>query len=102
MVRGATDLTAFDPAASPADVAARASFALTYCQQRNSSFGGVGVLRGGVLPAALAAQHAAAVQTYAPATGAVCAGAACRFIAVMECVPAGAAPCPTDANGNVG
>lgn len=77
------------------------AFALAYCQQRNASFGGVGTLRRGVLATQLAA-YAAAVQTYAPSSRRTCAGAACPFVAVVECVPQGAAPCSADELGNIG
>lgn len=45
---------------------------------------------------------AAALFTYSPLTGAVCQGAGCPFIAVLECVPAGARPCAEDEAGNIG
>ena len=77
-------------------------FALAYCRQRDAKFGGVGVVHGGVLPAALAADHAAALQTYSPDSRETCAGAGCPFVAVIECVPEGQQACPVDEAGNVG
>lgn len=94
---GATHLAAWDDASPEAN----ADFALAYCQQRNASFAAAGALRRGLLPAPLA-RHARAVSTYSPASRATCAGGACPFIAVLECVPAGAAPCAPDASGNIG
>lgn len=97
-VGGATHLAAYDAGGEEATLLA---FALQYCQQRNASFGAAGAVRRGVLPAALGA-HAAALFTYSPLTGAVCQGAGCPFIAVLECVPAGARPCAEDEAGNIG
>ena len=94
---GTPHLAAF----SDASPEANAAWALAYCQQRNASFGAVGTVRRGVLPPALAA-HAAAMLTYSPAYGRTCIGRDCPFVAVVECVPAGAAPCTADAQGNVG
>ena len=98
MVGGQTYLAAF---AEGAEEATR-SFALAYCQQRDAKFGGVGMVRGGALPAALAPDHAAALQTYSPASRQTCSGADCPFVAVIECVPEGLQACPVDEAGNVG
>lgn len=96
---GATHLAAY----SDASPAANRAFAAAYCRQRGTSFVAAGAVRRGVLPqAAAAAAGAAALTTYCPATKATCAGAACPLIAVVECVPAGAAPCQADEAGNVG
>ena len=73
-----------------------------YCQQRNASYGSVGAIRKALLSASLASKAADGLRVYEPSSGAVCSGAACPFVAVVECVPAGAPPCPTDASGNIG
>ena len=97
MVRGVTYLAAY---LDGPDGATRA-FAHAYCRRQNATFGGVGAVRRGMLPARLAAQGGG-LQTYAAATKEVCSGAACPFIAVIECVPAGVEPCPGDAAGTIG
>ncbi|KAL4440552.1 hypothetical protein ABPG75_003553 [Micractinium tetrahymenae] len=99
VVGGATRLAAYDDEGSSTD--AMRAFALQYCQQRNASFGAVGAVRRGVLPRALGA-YAAALSTYSPLSGAVCEGAGCPFIAVLECVPHGAEACAEDEAGNTG
>ena len=93
--------TPYLAAFSDATPGANAAFALAYCQQRNASFAAVGAIRRAELPPALMA-HAGAVQTFWPAGGQTCQGAACPFMAVVECVPAGAAPCAADERGNIG
>ncbi len=97
LVAGTPHLAAF----SDASPEANAAWARAYCQQRNSSFGAAGTVRRGVLPPPLAG-HAAAVLTYSPADGRTCIGRDCPFVAVVECVPAGAEPCTADEQGNVG
>ena len=97
LVAGTPHLAAF----SDVSPVANAAWALAYCQQRNASFGAAGTVRRAVLPPELAA-HAAAVLTFSPADGRTCIGRDCPFVAVVECVPAGAAPCTADERGNVG
>jgi hypothetical protein len=97
VVGGTPHLAAF----SDASPQANAAWALAYCQQRNASFGAAGTVRRGVLPPGMAA-HAAAVLTFSPADSSTCIGRDCPFVAVVECVPAGAAPCAADEHGNVG
>jgi hypothetical protein len=93
---GATHLVAYT---STAD----GGFALAYCRLRSASFAAVGAVRRGLLAAELAAAPAAAaLSTFSPATGEVCSGASCPFIAVIECVPAGASACVPDEAGNIG
>lgn len=98
MVGGVTYLAAFD-VASPA---ANTAFADAYCKQRGGQAASAGVVRRGTLPAGLAARYPNSVVTYSPASGGQCRGAACAFVGVLECVPAGAAACPADAQGNIG
>lgn len=100
VVGGAAFLAAFDDSSLEANRA----FALAYCKQRNPTFRSVGTIRRGELPPALAEveAYAASVATYSPSTKATCTGAACPFIAVIECVPAGMAACPVDEAGNIG
>lgn len=98
MVGGATYLAAYEEGAGEGALRA---FALQYCQQRNASFNAAGAVRRGALPRALGA-HAAALATYSPLAGAVCEGAGCPFIAVLECVPQGSQPCVEDSAGNIG
>lgn len=97
MVGGITYLAAFNDSAPEANKA----FALAYCQQRNASFVAVGAIRRAVLPPGLA-QHSSAMATYSPSKRATCSGAACPFVAVIECVPAGLPACPVDPQGNIG
>lgn len=98
VVGGATYLAAYEEGAGEGALRA---FALQYCQQRNASFGAAGAVRRGALPRVLGA-HAAALATYSPLAGAVCEGAGCPFIAVLECVPQGSQPCVEDSAGNIG
>jgi hypothetical protein len=96
---GETHLAAFDAAAPNS---ARV-FAAAYCLQRGAAFAAAGTVRGAMLPPGVAAADgAAALSTLDAATGAVCRGARCPFVAVVECVPAGAAACPQDEAGNIG
>ena len=92
---GQAYLAAFDDASPDANRQA----GLSYCLQRG--FAAVGTMRRGALHTALA-RSGAVVQTFAPATRAVCAHAFCPFLAVIECVPEGASACPADDRGNVG
>ncbi|KAL4856316.1 putative PPE family protein 24 [Chlorella vulgaris] len=97
---GATHLVAYN---STAEGGSDGAFALAYCRLRSASFAAVGAVRRGLLPAELAAAPAAAaLSTFSPATGEVCSGASCPFIAVIECVPAGASACVPDEAGNIG
>ena len=73
-----------------------AAAAAQFCRGRG--FKTAGTWRTTAMPTNLREQGSAAAawQTLAPATGAVCKGPTCRAFGVIECVPAGGAPAAYD------